>query len=716
MKAVENFSDRLDRAIIWQCEQLHEGLPLLAKSLGASHVSQQLPSVPAKANQQMIGHWLTHAATQLGVEIQHTRTTYQKLKQMLHHSTPLLVTLTGATPTFLLLLRCKRGVLYALGHDQNIHKLPLQKLIKLLSAPLEQPWLSMIDHMLAPLDVSESHRRQIKQEVLHRQLENVPIQGCYMLRLLPGDRLWPQLRQTHIPIQVALFGIATAIALILMLASWMVIGRDVFLQSGFHGHLDLWILLLLTSIPFQILAIHLKNNLSLDIGYLLRRRVLDGILQLEPDEIRHQGSGNFLVRVMNIEFLEGQGLSTVFSVFTALLQLFLACYILTLGVATETLPLLLIVFIAVFLFFGFLRYKHMKAWILHSRRMGFDLTENMVGHRTRLAQQHPEHLHDDEDQLLARYVKLSEQMDHNESLVRHICGRRGWLLLSLASLFLIFTTPHPDVVQLAISIGGILLAAMALEQIGQALYPVIAACIVWEQFRYIDRSSQHYLQSIAQSPPRFMQSAELERRSRAYPLMELHGVTYTCYERTLLNNCDLHIKAGQRLLLEGASGGGKSTLAALLAALKQPHQGQIHLLGMTVNQWGVQHWRKHVVVAPQFHENHVINETFAFNVLMGKNWPPTQEELQEAEQICRELCLGDLLDSMPAGMQQVVGESGWRLSHGERSRMFIARSLLQKPRLMILDESFAALDPETLARTLQCVLQRSNTLLVIAHP
>ncbi len=78
--------------------------------------------------------------------------------------------------------------------------------------------------------------------------------------------------------------------------------------------------------------------------------------------------------------------------------------------------------------------------------------------------------------------------------------------------------------------------------------------------------------------------------------------------------------------------------------------------------------------------------------------------------------LGDLLDRMPAGFQQMVGESGWRLSHGERSRLYIARAILQKADLIILDESFAALDPENLRLALSCVIGRANTLLVIAHP
>ena len=65
---------------------------------------------------------------------------------------------------------------------------------------------------------------------------------------------------------------------------------------------------------------------------------------------------------------------------------------------------------------------------------------------------------------------------------------------------------------------------------------------------------------------------------------------------------------------------------------------------------------------------------------------------------------------------QMVGETGWQLSQGERSRMFMARALLQSPEMVVLDESFAALDPETTRLSLQCALARAKTLLVVAHP
>jgi ABC-type transport system involved in cytochrome bd biosynthesis fused ATPase/permease subunit len=127
-------------------------------------------------------------------------------------------------------------------------------------------------------------------------------------------------------------------------------------------------------------------------------------------------------------------------------------------------------------------------------------------------------------------------------------------------------------------------------------------------------------------------------------------------------------------------------------------------------------WRRRVAAAPQFHDNHVFSGTFAFNLLMGRGWPPRPEDMTEAEALCRALGLGELLDRMPAGLLQMVGDTGWRLSHGEQGRLYLARALLQGADLLVLDESFAALDPETLRQALRCVLERAATLVVIAHP
>ena len=105
-----------------------------------------------------------------------------------------------------------------------------------------------------------------------------------------------------------------------------------------------------------------------------------------------------------------------------------------------------------------------------------------------------------------------------------------------------------------------------------------------------------------------------------------------------------------------------------------------------------------------------------FNLLMGRRWPPSAPDTRDAMDVCRALGLDDLLRRMPAGMNQMLGETGWRLSHGERSRVYIARALLQDAKVIVLDESFAALDPRTTEQCLRAVFERSPALVVIAHP
>ena len=183
----------------------------------------------------------------------------------------------------------------------------------------------------------------------------------------------------------------------------------------------------------------------------------------------------------------------------------------------------------------------------------------------------------------------------------------------------------------------------------------------------------------------------------------------------VLRGVNLTIESGERVLLEGSSGGGKSTLAALLVGLRTPETGLLLLKGLDRHTLG-EGWRRLATAAPQFHENHILTGTLAFNLLMGRRWPETAEDLQVAEALCLDLGLGELLERMPSGLMQMVGETGWQLSHGERSRVYLARALLQNAQLTVLDESFAALDPETLKKCLDCAVKRARTLLVIAHP
>jgi ABC-type bacteriocin/lantibiotic exporter with double-glycine peptidase domain len=178
----------------------------------------------------------------------------------------------------------------------------------------------------------------------------------------------------------------------------------------------------------------------------------------------------------------------------------------------------------------------------------------------------------------------------------------------------------------------------------------------------------------------------------------------------------LKICAGDKILLQGSSGGGKSTLASLLGGLCSPTDGLLLSQGLDRKTIGSLGWRRRVAVVPQFHANYVFNDTMAFNLLMARRWPPRDQDLDEAEKLCRQLGLGCVLDQMPAGLSEMLGESGWQLSHGERSRLFIARALLQGAELVVVDEGLASLDAESLASTVQVLSDKPHSVMIIAHP
>jgi ATP-binding cassette subfamily B protein len=187
---------------------------------------------------------------------------------------------------------------------------------------------------------------------------------------------------------------------------------------------------------------------------------------------------------------------------------------------------------------------------------------------------------------------------------------------------------------------------------------------------------------------------------------------YAHGQRLVLADATLSVASGEKVLIEGPSGSGKTTLAKLIAGELQPTSGTSLMHGLDVFALSQPEWRRRVASSPQFHENHIFTNTFAFNLEPRASWGGMG---QAATEICGELGLATVLQKMPQGTSQLLGEVGWQLSHGEQSRLFIARSLLQGADIMLFDESFAALDPETLAQTVACVRRRAKTLIVIAH-
>jgi ATP-binding cassette, subfamily B, bacterial len=338
--------------------------------------------------------------------------------------------------------------------------------------------------------------------------------------------------------------------------------------------------------------------------------------------------------------------------------------------------------------------------------MTHDLVERMTGHRTRIAQQPPAEWHLEEDRQTDEYAARSLRMDMASARLTSFIPS-GWMWAGIATLAPAFLgTASPA--SLAVSIGGVLLGWRALKRLVTGAGNLSGAAISWRQISALFHAAARpeLAGSVAFAP------------TPADVVLDLKDVGFRRESsgRTILDGVRLELRRGDRVLVEGESGGGKSTLVSLLAGLREPTSGLLLSGGLDRRTLGDTLWRRQVVAAPQYHENHVLTGPFAYNLLMGRNWPAHPKEMEEAQQICTELGLGPLLERMPGGLMQLVGETGWQLSQGERSRLFMARALLQSAEVVVLDESFAALDPENLRQALECALKRAKTLVVVAHP
>jgi ATP-binding cassette subfamily B protein len=703
----------------WPVSRLGEVLEALARASGLAPRSVELPPLPSSLAQdsgEALRRWIEAMAGALGLEVEPVEVPYTGVERLVRSAGPALLRLPGVSePHFLALLGGRRRVVSILGPNRIVYRLRLKVVCAALCQPLEQFLTARVDQILGAAHVPKRRQARARAAIIHEHLRPVRIDGGWLLRLPPGASLWRQVRQARLLRPFVALISAHTVQYLLWLLSWWMIGRGALEGQLDQGWLLAWALLLLTTVPLQVLAMWSQGALALGAGGLLKQRLLYGALRLAPEEVRNQGAGQFFGRVMESQAVESLALGGGFLALFAGVELVMAAVVLGMGArGILHVPLLLgWVALALLLNWRYFQYRH--NWTEARLGLTHDLVERMVGHRTPLAQETPERWHDGEDQALERYFVLSRDMDGAAVVQALVPG--SWLMLGLLGLTHGFVSGSSTPSALAVSLGGILVASRALGKLIMGLSYLMSAAIAWQQVALFFHAGAR---SEVGGTPAFARALSPHSREPddRQPVLDARDLIFRYHRQgePILRACSLQVCAGDRILLEGPSGGGKSTLASLLTGLRLPQSGLLLLRGLDWQTLGPEGWRRHVAGAPQFHENHVFTGTFAFNLLMGRRWPAHPEDLQQAEALCRELGLGDLLDRMPAGLQQMVGETGWQLSHGERSRLYIARALLQGADLVVLDESLAALDPETFHRSLRCVLERVSTLLVIAHP
>jgi ABC-type bacteriocin/lantibiotic exporter with double-glycine peptidase domain len=198
---------------------------------------------------------------------------------------------------------------------------------------------------------------------------------------------------------------------------------------------------------------------------------------------------------------------------------------------------------------------------------------------------------------------------------------------------------------------------------------------------------------------------------------EQWGLEFTAvefgYERheNLLRIPSLRISAGEKLVIVGENGAGKSTLARLIPRVYDVRSGSIHVGGTDIRNIELKGLRRGIGYLPR--DPVLFDGTLASNLLF------VRPEASDRE-LCAAIRLADLDDvvvALPDGIHQRIGPDACQLSGGQRQRLAIARALLQRPRILILDEATSCLDPSSEARILRNVSDHlsASTLIIVSH-
>jgi len=182
-------------------------------------------------------------------------------------------------------------------------------------------------------------------------------------------------------------------------------------------------------------------------------------------------------------------------------------------------------------------------------------------------------------------------------------------------------------------------------------------------------------------------------------------------ERPILQDVSFQVLPGQRIGIVGPSGTGKTTILNLILRLYDPQEGVIYLDGTPLRQLQQQAFRRHIALVTQ--EPFLFNDTVRQNILFGR-LDASDEEIETAARLAN---AHEFIMELPQGYDTLVGERGVKLSGGQKQRICIARAFLANPRVLLLDEATASVEPESEA-LIQAALERlmqERTTIIVTH-
>ncbi len=314
-----------------------------------------------------------------------------------------------------------------------------------------------------------------------------------------------------------------------------------------------------------------------------------------------------------------------------------------------------------------------------------------------------------EDLRVARFEELSRRQAHLSILQTSFFGAYGPMAVLFSGLAALVLVAYGGgmVVRGRLDLGDITAFTGYLVALA---WPVMSLGWSLNLFQRA-RAGQERIDQILHSPERPLPAARALPSNPAPMQVSLRGLAHRFDNGRGLGPLDLDIPAGSSLAVVGSIGSGKTVFLQALAGLRAAQQGELQVDGLRLDHEDLRrHWAA-LGWVPQ--EAFLFSGSLRENLAMGRP-EATEEELWE---VARVVTLDDLVERLPAGLDTVVGERGVVLSGGERQRAALARALLRRPRLLLLDDSLSAVDAETESRILENLkgFLGSTTLVLATH-
>ncbi|HET9654971.1 MAG TPA: peptidase domain-containing ABC transporter [Kineosporiaceae bacterium] len=299
-----------------------------------------------------------------------------------------------------------------------------------------------------------------------------------------------------------------------------------------------------------------------------------------------------------------------------------------------------------------------------------------------------------EDSLHAMRTRMRLQQGRIAGLT-NITQLFGPTLLLLASLY--FVNHH------LISLG----AAIAVQSVSATYFALSSS--VFQTYTEFNEASRYMarINDITTASPE-SPGGDLPAPDDTSIRLEDVSFRYTREGEVVLQDVSMEIPAGSRVALVGASGSGKSTLARIICGLYEPTSGTVSFGGRPMEEYDRISLRRAIGYIPQ--EVHLHNRTILENLTLGQDIP-----VEQVREFCAGVGVLDFLEDLPMGLKTVVSEMGGNFSGGQRQRLAIVRALLQRPRILVMDEATSSLDTVNERRVTRIVQEIGATQVIIAH-